>query len=240
MILEIFNRKLKRSCLDYSCLVGFGTRGAGKSSVMALVADEAIKDGRDVYCQFPYDGVHQIPLKQQIDSRMKRFDVDKEWLYSHKFEPYSVIMLDEGSTIWPARDHKNWTRHDSDFFNFIRKQHITIIIMTQYYDQLDLNVKRSADETWFLNKSVNFKHFTTIEASETLTVKIADTNTEVLGKAFKRGARKVTYDVCEIPKRNYKFYMKPYYGKFLTDYVPFDKTPQPQPLWNEIIQFNNS
>lgn len=240
MLLDILNRKLKKSCLDYSCLVGFGSRGAGKSSVMALIAHVAIKEGREVYCQFPYDGVHMIPLKQEVVKNITRFDVDKEWLYSHQFEPYSVIMLDEGSTIWPARDFSKWSRHDSDFFNYIRKQHITIIIMTQYYDQLDLNVKRSADETWFLNKSIYFKNFTTIEASETLTVKIADNNTEVLGKAFKRGARKVAYDVCEIPKRNYMFYMKPYFGKFLTDYVPFNKTPQPQPLWNEFLQFNNT
>lgn len=240
MILEVFNRKLVKSCLDYSCLVGFGQRGSGKSSVMALIADVAIKEGREVYCQFPYDGVHMIPLKEETVKKVTRFDVDKDWLYSHEFEPYSVIMLDEGSTIWPARDYAKWSRLDSDFFNFIRKQHITIIIMTQYYDQLDLNVKRSADETWFLNKSIWFRHFTTIEASETITVKIADNNTEVLGKAFKRGARKVSYDICEIPKRNYTFYMKPYYGKFLTDYVPFNKTPQPQPLWNELIQFNNT
>lgn len=76
-----------------------------------------------------------------------------------------------------------------------------------------------------------------IQGGVTTTVKIAENQTEVLGKAFKRGARKVTFDICEIPLRNYHLYRKPYYGKFLTDYVPFKKTPQP--LWNEYLNFEN-
>lgn len=48
-----------------------------------------------------------------------------------------------------------------------------------------------------------FPNISSIEASITMTVKVADKNTEVVGKAFKRGARKIAFDVCEIPKRTY-------------------------------------
>ena len=235
---RLFNRRIRRHCLEFSCCVIFGQRGSGKSTTFALIVDEALRQSREVYCQYPYDGVHKIPLKAESVNGVMRFDIDKDWLYSHEFEEGAVILIDEGSTVWPARDYARWSRLDTDFFNFIRKQHITLAIATQYYDQLDLNIKRSADETWFESISL-IPAFTTIETSTTETVKIADNNTEVIGKAFKRGARKVSYDICEIPKRNYHLYRKPYYGKFLTDFVPFKKTPQPQPLWNDYVKFDN-
>lgn len=237
MFFSFLNRKLKKYCLSSSCLLIHGDRGCGKSSVMALILEAALKSNRPVYCQYPYDGAYIIPCKKEIYKGVTRFDVDKDWLYSHEFEEGAVVMLDEGSTIWPARDFARWSKLDSDFFNFIRKQHITIVIASQYYDQLDLNIKRSADETWFLDASVNFLNMTYIESSLTKTVKVADKNTEVLGRAFKKGARKITFEVCEIPWKNYRFYRKPYYGKFQTDYVPFRKVPQPQPLWNEVVNF---
>lgn len=237
---SVINRKLKRNCLDYSCLVGFGDRGVGKSSVMALISSVANADGRDVYCQYPYKDTYKIPTKMRKENGISILDVDKDWLYSHKFKPYSVIMLDEGSTIWPARNFKKWNERDTMFFNFIRKEHILIVIFTQYYDQLDLNVKRAADETWFLEQSLWFPNLTRIEASITKNVKIADKNTEVLGTAFKRGARKVSFDVCEIPKHNYRFYRKPYYNDFDTDYVPFMKVELPVPLWNDVYPQLNS
>lgn len=238
MILDILNHRLKKVCLDYSVLIIHGQRASGKSSLFALIAQEALKQGREVYCQYPYDRVHKIPMKEYKVGKVVRFDIDKDWLYSHEFEEYAVVLIDESSTIWPARSYAKWTQADSDFFNFIRKQHITLILACQYYDQLDLNVKRSADGSFFLNESLHFRNFTLIEECKLLTVKVADKNTELLGQAFKRGARKVTYDVCEIPLRNYRFYRKPYYDKFLTDYVPFIKTSQPQPLWNEFVDFS--
>lgn len=236
----LFNRRIRRHCLDGSCFIVHGQRGAGKSTTFALIADTALKEGRTVYCQYPYDGVHQIPLvREEIKRGVYRYDIDKDWLYTHEFEDGAVILIDEGSTVWPARGYSSWSKLDSDFFNFIRKQHITVVIATQYYDMLDLNVKRCADETWFETKSIHIPAFTTIETSQTMTVKVADNNTEVIGKAFKRGARKVVYDICEIPMRNYHLYRKPYYDKFITDFVPFKKIPQPQPLWNDCINFEN-
>ncbi len=239
MILNIFNRKLKRHCFDGSVLFIHGNRGSGKSTVMALICEQALKQGRKVYCQYPYEGAYIIPSVVSEDKMgIKRLDIDKQWLYSNLFEPGSVIMIDEASTVWPARDFKKWSQSDSDFFNFVRKYDILLVIASQYYDQLDLNVKRSADESWFLSESLYFSNFTTIEASKTLTVKVADNDTEILGKAFKRGARKVTYDVCEIPLSNYHFYRKSYYGKFVTNYVPLQKQPLEESLWSDELQFN--
>lgn len=91
MFFEFINRKLKRSALDYSCLSIVGDRGSGKSSVMALIADEALKQGRQVYCQYPYKDTYKIPMcRKNLKFGLSIYDVDRNWLYNNAFEPGSV------------------------------------------------------------------------------------------------------------------------------------------------------
>lgn len=240
MFLEFLNRKIRKHCLEGSCTLITGDRGCGKSTTLSMICEEAKKQGRPVFCQYPYSGAYRIPLVRRVTrSGMDMFDVDKDWLYSVKLPAGSVVLLDEGSTIWPARDFKRWSELDSAFFNFIRKEHISLFIATQNWDQLDLNVKRAASETWHESVSTWFPSFTTIETSMSCIVKVADKNTEVVGKAFKRGARKIVYDICEIPKRNYHLYRKPYYGKFITDFVPFKKIEVEFDAWDDLNIFEN-
>ena len=238
MLFEFLNRKLKRHCLESSCIIIFGDRGCGKSSTLALICEQALKAERMVFCQYPYQGAVRIPLvRRQLKTGMDLFDIDKDWLYNTAFPKGSVILIDEASTIWPARNFKSWNESDSAFFNFIRKEGLTLVLATQYWDQLDLNVKRSASEAWFESSSLIFPNLTVIETSTTTTVKVADKQTEVIGRAFKRGARKIAFDVCEIPKRTYRLYRKPYYGQFVSEFVPFKKKERPFEKWDDLHIF---
>ena len=98
---KVFNRKIRKHSLEFSCCVIHGERGAGKSTTFALFVDEAKRQGREVYCQFPYDGVHMIPLVAERVKGVTRFDIDKDWLYSHEFEEGAVILIAKKMRLAP-------------------------------------------------------------------------------------------------------------------------------------------
>lgn len=231
-MLGFLNKRIKKHCLEPYCTIITGDRGTGKSSVFALIAEEYIKLGYKVYCQYPYKGVYQIPMTKKLINGVEKADVDKKWLYTANLSN-SVVLIDEARTVWAARSYSSWTQADDEFFNFLRKNDTRLFVATQAYDALDLNVKRASDETWFLTKG--FLHLTHIEASHTTIAKIADNNTTVLGRMFKAGMQKVVWDICEVPVGNFLFWRKPYYGKFMTLFT-FDEKPEiPVPLWDDII-----
>lgn len=231
-MLGFLNKRIKKHCLEPYCTIITGDRGTGKSSVFALIAEEYMKLGYKVYCQYPYKGVYQIPMSKKLINGVEKADVDKKWLYTANLSN-SVVLIDEARTVWPARGYASWTQADDEFFNFLRKNDTRLFVATQAYDALDLNVKRASDETWFLTKG--FLHLTHIEASHTTIAKIADNNTTVLGRMFKAGMQKVVWDICEVPVGNFLFWRRPYYGKFMTLFT-FDEKPEiPVPLWDDII-----
>lgn len=231
-MLGFLNRRIKKHCLDPFCTIITGDRGTGKSSVFALIAEQYLKLGYKVYCQYPYKGVYQIPMTKKLINGVEKADVNKNWLYTANLSN-SVVLIDEARTVWPARGYASWTQADDEFFNFLRKNDTRLFVATQAYDALDLNVKRASDETWFLTKG--FLHLTHIEASHTTIAKIADNNTTVLGRMFKAGMQKVVWDICEVPVGNFLFWRRPYYGKFMTLFTFDEKPCIPVPLWDDII-----
>lgn len=236
--MNIFNKKLARHVLEPFCTIVTGDRGSGKSTVFALILETARKAGLDVYCQFPYKDCYQIPLTEiRTKDGFTYLDIDKQWLYSYDFKD-CVLLIDEAKTVWPARGFKSWSMQDEQFFNFIRKNNIRLFHATQAYDGLDLNVKRAADEVWYLTQW--FWHFTYIESSHTTLCKVADKQTEVQGRMFKKGMRKIAWDVCEVPIRNYHFWRKSFYGKFITDYVFGTKERPENVSWNDLIDWQNA
>lgn len=236
--MNIFNKKLANHVLDPFCTIVTGDRGSGKSTVFALILETAKKAGLDVYCQFPYKDCYQIPLSEiKTKEGYTYLDIDKQWLYSHDFKD-CVLLIDEAKTVWPARGFKSWSMQDEQFFNFIRKNNIRLFLATQAYDGLDLNVKRAADEVWYLTQW--FWHFTHIESSHTTLCKVADKQTEVQGRMFKKGMRKIAWDVCEVPIRNYHFWRKSFYGKFITDYVFGTKERPENVSWNDLIDWQKA
>lgn len=233
--MNIFNRRLSKHVLEPYCSIVTGDRGSGKSTLFALIVEAAHKEGLDVYCQFPYKDCYQIPLtKNYFNKTDYVLDVDKDWLYSHDFS-HCVILLDEAKTIYPARGYKSWSMLDEQFFNFIRKNDIHLFLATQAYDGLDLNVRRAADEVMYLTKW--FWHFTHIETSHTTLCKVADKQTEVQGRMFKKGMRKIAWDVCEVPLHNYHFWRKSYYGDFATNFVFGEKEKPDAVPWESVIDF---
>lgn len=230
--MNIFNRRLANHVLEPYCTIVTGDRGSGKSTFFALVVEAASKAGLKVFCQFPYKDCYNIPLAEVYKKGYSYLDIDKDWLYSHDFNK-CVILIDEAKTVWPARGYADWSMRDEMFFNFLRKNDIHLFCATQAYDGLDLNVKRAADEVMYLTKSI--LHFTHIETSHTTLCKVADKTTEVQGRMFRKGMRKIAWDVCEVPVADFHFWRKSYYKKFVSNYV-FEKGDPPELVsWNDML-----
>lgn len=228
--MNIFNFRLSRHCLDPSCVLITGDRGAGKSTLFALIIRAANKAGLKCYSQYPYKNCYKLPMKKQIINGVERFDIDKEYIYSHDFSE-AVILLDEVKTVWPARNYTKWSADDEEFFNFIRKNDIRLFMATQAYDGVDLNVRRASDECWYLTKGI--LHFTHVETSRTTIAKVADRNTEVMGRMFKKGMRKVVWELCEVPIGNHRFWRKSFYSDFFSYFTFAKKQPVVPVSWND-------
>ena len=177
----LINRRLKQHSLTPTCTMIVGDRGTGKSTLLAMVAKCALQSGLKVFTQYPYKDCYVIPMVPKMIDGVEKYDIDKSWLYNHDLSD-SVVLLDECRTVYPARSWNKWTQSDDEFFNFLRKNRCYVFLATQVYDAVDLNVKRACDETWYLTKGW---FFTNIEASHTTVAKVADKNTEVLGRLFK-------------------------------------------------------
>lgn len=251
----IFNSRLKNYCLGPHAIEVIGCRGVGKSSVFALIAEVAKKQGKKVYCQYPYEGCYQIPVIKEdqgryiIKNRFKMsngkyfedkewiphevYVVDKDWLYNTDLSD-SVVLLDEARTIYPARQYQNWTISDDEFFNFLRHENVTVYLSSQEHDALDINVRRAADETWFLYKSGK-SSFTHIEIYSSMTVPIENLQKRVKLKGNKE-MYQLEWDICSALQRKFIFYRPPYYDLFDTNFVHFNKLPADVETWDNLTQ----
>lgn len=228
------SKRLQRHVLNCFCAIITGDRGAGKSTLFAFIVDTYLEAGYEVYCQYPYKGCKQIPLAEKRINGVTKYDVDKEWLYEANLS-HSVVLIDEARTVWPSRSYAKWSASDDEFFNFIRKNDTHVFLATQAYDCLDLNIRRAADYTYYMTPG--FWHFSHIETSHTTVAKIADRNTEVQGRMFRKGMQKVSYDICEVPSGYFLFWRKRWYNKFISTYTFYEKPFIEQPLWEDMIDF---
>lgn len=187
-----------------------GRRRQGKSTLLSMIAQEAIVSGYKVYSNYPIAGCVKIPKFQLKDGKIV---TDKAFLYNNPLLDDAFVLLDEVSNIWNNRSWGRWTEDDSDFFNFLGKNNTRVFMACQYYDTVDLNVKRAIDATWFVVKSL-FPHMSIVECDVHDICKVEDMNSRVVDQRYRR----ITYEACEIPDGKYYFYRKKWYPYFLTLY----------------------
>lgn len=230
----IVNKKISSVVTDSSCSLFIGDRGSGKSTLMALAAREFQKNGFRVYCQYPYKGAYKIPLVEKKIGGVTKQILDKEWLYNANLRD-SLVMIDEARTVWNSRAYSAWTESDEEFFNFIRKNNTYLILATQRYDGVDLNIRYATDYTFFIQRSRFFKNWSTVDVSRSCQVKIADKQTQVVSRGYTKNAMKVNWDLAEMPITYAYFYRKPYYGDFDSLFTTDDKPELPAECWDTIL-----
>ncbi len=203
-----FERKVWQNS---NALLLVGRRRQGKSTILAMICQVAVRAGYTVYSNYPIDGALKIPKKTLPNGKVV---TDKEFLYNNPVLRNSFVLLDEVSNLWNNRSWGRWTEDDSDFFNFLGKNNTRVVMACQYYDTIDLNVKRSIDSTWFVTKSL-WPNVSVVECDIHDICKVEDLNSHVLDTKY----RKITYEACEIPDGKYYFYRKKWYPYFLTEYI---------------------
>jgi len=228
------NGKILDFIRSSSCSLYIGDRGSGKSCLMALAAMDAAKNKLPVYSNYPTRGCYAIPTVEVTKKDgTKRIYLDKDWLYSTDLS-HSLVMIDEARTVWNARAYKDWSEQDEEFFNFIRKNDTQVILATQRYDGIDLNIRCAVDYTFFIQRTRYFKHISSIDISRSVQVKIADRQTEIVSRGFSKGARKVVWDIAELGLAHTFFFRKCTYGKFDTFFTLDQKIIRDPVPWDEL------
>lgn len=230
----LINKKISSVITEPSCSLYIGDRGSGKSTLMALAAKEFQKNGFKVYCQYPYKGAFKIPLIEKKIGGVTKQIVDKNWLYNANLRD-SLVMIDEARTVWNSRAYSAWSESDEEFFNFIRKNNTYLILATQRYDGVDLNIRYACDYTFFIQRSKFFKNWSTVDVSRSCQVKIADKQTQVVSRGYTKNAMKVNWDIAEMPISYCYFYRKPFYGDFDSLFTTDDKPELPAESWDTIL-----
>lgn len=202
---------------DHYATLIVGRKRQGKSTILAMIARKAIAAGQTVYSNYPIDGAIKIPKTTTKDGKTI---TDKRFLYGNPLLDNSIVLLDEVSNIWNNRSWGKWTEDDSDFFNYLGKNNTRLFMVVQYYDMVDLNVKRNLDATWFVERSI-WPNTSIVECDLQDIRKVANTQTRVLDDRY----MKVSYEPCVIPDGKYYFRRKPWYPYFLTLYKDDRLTP---------------
>ncbi len=230
----LINKKISSVITEPSCSLYIGDRGSGKSSLMSLASREFQKNGFKVYCQYPYKGAFKIPLIEKKIGGVTKQIVDKNWLYNANLRD-SLVMIDEARTVWNSRAYSAWSESDEEFFNFIRKNNTYLILATQRYDGVDLNIRYACDYTFFIQRSKFFRNWSTVDVSRSCQVKIADKQTQVVSRGYTKNAMKVNWDIAEMPISYCYFYRKPFYGDFDSLFTTDDKPELPAESWDTIL-----
>ena len=215
-------------CDDIVSII-IGNKRAGKSTLVAKLAQECKKKGIKCYCNYPVEGCERLPI---IISSSGRELLDKNKFYSTDFSN-SVIFIDEASGIWNARSSKSFTEEDTHFFNCLGHTHTQIFLICQYIETLDLNVRRNSTRTMCIYKS--FLGLSKIEESITCIGKVRSLDETTNLKGFYN----VEYKICEREHRKRYFRRKPYYGLFSSFYVDKELTEPNKSNWNDVYNFEH-
>ena len=207
---HFFGLKNKIWDKTYSILL-VGAKRQGKSTLLAMIAQECVKRNIKVYSNYPIANTIKIPKIK--DTRTGKLMLDKNFLYDNPLLNDSVILLDEVSNIWNNRAWGKWTEDDTDFFNYLGKHNTRVFMAIQYYDMIDLNVKRNLDATWFVEKSL-FPNTSIVECDIQDIRKVEDLQTHVVDSKY----HKITYEPVVMDDGRYYFRRKKWYPYFLTLY----------------------
>ena len=107
-----------------------GKPGAGKSSYAACLARDYLSSGGSVWSNYPILGT-------------KRLDLDSDVMYWDIHD--GLVLIDEAGLSMDARNWKNFSDRFVQFFKLHRKYNLRVVVLTQYWDDIDKKVRLVSD-----------------------------------------------------------------------------------------------
>lgn len=154
----------------YKLIFVFGKKGAGKSCYMVRQMFRYLKRGWNVYTDMSdirIPGVRVVPL---------------EAFATFRPEPHSLVCLDEVGISMDNRSYKSFPSGLRDFFKYVRKMKIVVIMNSQAFD-VDKKVRDTTD-SMLLMQSIGslFSIARPIYRTVTLTEPTSDSESRIADK----------------------------------------------------------
>lgn len=116
----------------YKLIFVFGKKGAGKSCYMVRQMHKYLRKGWNVYTDMEDVRIPGVRL------------INIAHLAAFRPEPRSLVCLDEVGISMDNRNYKSFPPGLRDFFKYIRKMQVTVIMNSQAYD-VDKKVRDTTD-----------------------------------------------------------------------------------------------
>lgn len=128
----------------YKLVFIFGKKGSGKSTILSKLAYKYLKQGKIVYSTEEL----KFKIKGQIKST---FNIDPKRIYKYKFDPGTIILIDEVSLIWDNRNFKTMDPKVVEWFRYQRHYKVRTYMFSQTFD-IDKKLRDLSDDMYLVNK----------------------------------------------------------------------------------------
>ena len=216
---KVVNARLRKEIPRSDCALIVGQKRTGKSTLFVPIAQYFQSIGYKVYCNFPMKDCYAIPVKEVYEKKSGTYMpiIDKDWLFDSDLRE-SLVLIDEASAVWGSRDYStSWTARDTQWFTELGKNKTVVYMITQYFDLIDLNCKRSCDEQIFLTRSRWFKNVSFCDFSELASLPVTD-KLEVVNIKGLKGFYHEKWEVCARHFNTCRLYRRPFYDSFTTEF----------------------
>lgn len=134
-VYKIYDELTKEYVNPYKLIMVFGKKGAGKTTFLTKTAICALRQGKTVYSTVFIPGTIKIDASE--------FGV-------YKFNPGSIVLIDEVSLVWSNRDFKVFSKTTEQAFRLQRHDRITVYLFSQSFD-IDKKIRDLTDSMYLLS-----------------------------------------------------------------------------------------
>lgn len=161
LLVSVWHLLTKKYINPYRLIFVFAKKGAGKSTFLAKQAVQHLKAGWTVYSTEPIPGTYHISPNDigfyALDDGLYMIasgeagDLDFSPASPEANKRKILLLIDEVSLIWHARDFKTFPKEVRQFFKLQRHYGVKVIMCSQSFD-VDKSIRDLADDMWLLQK----------------------------------------------------------------------------------------
>lgn len=153
--------------IEHVVNIYFGVPGSGKTTMAAWLARHDLRRGGKVWSNVPITGTYQLNVTEDIGI--------------HHIEDGRII-IDEAGIEHNNRSFKSMPRQQIEFYKYHRHYKTAIDVFSQSYDDMDITLRRLAQNYYVVTRSLIPWHITIRSIRRTIDI---DENTKQIIDAYK-------------------------------------------------------